>query len=144
MLCERGGVEDVVKLLDFGLVAGLREGASDPKITQAGMILGTPAFMSPEQCAGDADVTSLSDIYSVGALGYFLVIGHAPFAGRSEMQVLAAHLYESPRSISELRSDVPPELVSVLERCLAKDPTLRFSDAASLEHALVHSIATSS
>jgi serine/threonine-protein kinase len=89
-------------------------------------------------------VTSLSDIYSLGALGYFLVIGHAPFVGRSEMQVLAAHIYESPRSISELRSDVPQELVSVLQRCLAKDPTLRFSDAASLERALVHSIATDS
>jgi serine/threonine-protein kinase len=144
MLCERGGVEDVVKLLDFGLVAGLREGASDPKITQAGLIIGTPAFMSPEQCAGEANVTSLSDIYSLGALGYFLVIGHAPFVGRSELRVLAAHLYESPPSISELRPDVPPELVSVLERCLAKDPILRFSDAASVEHALVHSIATSS
>ena len=144
MLCERGGVEDVVKLLDFGLVAGLREGVSDPKITQAGMILGTPAFMSPEQCSGEADVTSLSDIYSLGALGFFLMIGHAPFVGRSEIQVLAAHLYESPRSISELRPDVPLELASVLERCLAKDPTLRYSDAASLEHALVHSIATGS
>jgi serine/threonine-protein kinase len=142
MLCERGGVEDVVKLLDFGLVAGLRDGASDPTITRAGTIMGTPAYMSPEQCAGEGDVTSVSDIYSLGALGYFLVIGHAPFVGRSEIQVLAAHLYESPRSISELRSDVPPELVSVLERCLAKDPAVRFSDAASLEHALLHSIST--
>jgi len=142
MLCERGGIEDVVKLLDFGLVAGLRDEVSDPKITQAGMILGTPAFMSPEQCSGEANVTFLSDIYSLGALGYFLMIGHAPFVGRSEIQVLAAHLYESPRSISELRPDVPLELVSVLERCLAKDPTLRYSDAASLEHALMHSIPT--
>ena len=144
MLCERGGVEDVVKLLDFGLVAGLREGVSDPKITQAGTIMGTPAFMSPEQCSGEDNVTSLSDIYSLGALGYFLVIGHALFVGRSEMQVLAAHLNENPRSISELRSDVPQELVSVLERCLMKDPTLRFTDAASLERALIHSIATDS
>ncbi|GAC1651430.1 MAG: hypothetical protein NVS4B3_12090 [Gemmatimonadaceae bacterium] len=140
MLCQRGGMEDVVKLLDFGLVAALRPEPTDPKITQAGAIMGTPSFMSPEQCLGDVDVTSESDIYSLGALGYFLVTGHAPFPGRSPMQVIAAHLYEAPRPITEVRADVPVEFANVLERCLAKDPAQRFRDAASLERALMQSM----
>ncbi|GAC1491191.1 MAG: hypothetical protein NVS1B5_16100 [Gemmatimonadaceae bacterium] len=140
MLCKRGGMEDVVKLLDFGIVAALRREPTDPKITQAGAILGTPSFMSPEQCIGDVDVTSESDIYSLGALGYFLLTGHAPFPGRSPMQVIAAHVYEAPRPITELRADVPDELASALERCLAKHPAKRFPDTASLERAITNSV----
>ena len=140
MLCERGGVMDVAKLLDFGLVAALQNEATDPRITQAGMIMGTPAFMSPEQCMGDVNVTSASDIYSVGALGYFLLTGAAPFSGRSAMQTLVAHLYETPPPITALRPEVPTALSDVIAQCLAKQPGERFSDAASLERALVRSL----
>ena len=136
MLCERGGRHDVAKLLDFGLVAGLRPEPVDPKISHDGMVVGTPAFMSPEQCRGDAAVTPASDIYSLGALGYFLVTGKEPFTGSSAMQIMLAHLHEPPRPIDELRPDVPPVLASVIERCLAKDPFERFSSATMLEEAL--------
>jgi len=136
MLCERGGRHDVAKLLDFGLVAGLRPEPIDPKISHDGMVIGTPAFMSPEQCRGDAAVTPASDIYSLGALGYFLVTGKEPFTGSSTMQVMLAHLHDPPTPVRELRPDVPPVLASVIERCLAKDPFERFSSAAMLEEAL--------
>jgi serine/threonine-protein kinase len=140
MLCERGGVQDVAKLLDFGLVGALQPEAADPRITQAGMLMGTPAFMSPEQCMGDTDVTPASDIYSVGALGYFLLTGAAPFSGRGTVQTLVAHVNGTPRPIVELRPDVPAALSDVIARCLAKQPSERFADAASLERALVHAL----
>jgi serine/threonine-protein kinase len=141
MLCERGGMLEVVKLLDFGSVVA-RGGPSDPRITQAGMIVGTPAFMSPEQCRGEVDITPLSDIYSVGALGYYLVTGREPFFRKpSAMEVMAAHIYEYPPPIQELRPDVPVELAVVLEKCLEKDPLERYPNTARLEKALVQSIA---
>ena len=140
MLCERGGVPDVAKLLDFGLVAAIQTEPTDPKLTKAGLIMGTPAFMSPEQCLGDESVTAASDIYSVGALGYFLLTGESPFSGRSAMQTLMAHVNEKPRPITELRPEVPPELSEVIARCLAKEPRERFPDASSLERALTRSL----
>ena len=137
MLCERGGVHDVAKLLDFGLVGALQPEAADPRITQAGTIMGTPAFMSPEQCAGDAAVTPASDIYSLGALGYFLLTGAAPFSGCGAVQTLVAHVNRTPRAVTELRPEVPAALSDVIARCLAKQPSERYPDAASLERALV-------
>jgi eukaryotic-like serine/threonine-protein kinase len=139
MLCERGGRHDVVKLLDFGLVAGLRPEPIDPKISRDGMVIGTPGFMSPEQCRGDAVVTPASDIYSLGALGYFLATGKEPFRGRSSMEIMLAHLHDPPTPVRELKPDVPAVLASVIERCLAKDPFDRFSSAGSLEAALQRS-----
>jgi len=136
MLCERGGVHDVAKLLDFGLVAAVHTTAADPRITEAGMLIGTPAFMSPEQCMGDADVTYASDIYSVGALGYFLLTGSPPFSGRGAMQTVVAHVHAMPRPIVELWPEVPSALSAVIARCLAKEPDQRFLDAASLGEAL--------
>ena len=141
MLCERGGKPDVAKLLDFGLVAGLRSGEGDPRITNAGMVVGTPAFMSPEQCRGDPDITPLSDIYSLGALGYFLVTGKEPFVRGSAVQVMSAHLTDFPTSILEHRPDVPRMLASVLEQCLSKDPYERYPSAGRLEEALERAMA---
>ena len=142
MLCERGGARDVVKLLDFGSVAGLQPSPADSRITRAGMIVGTPAFMSPEQCRGEIDITPLSDIYSLGAVGYFLVTGRDPFIKETAMEVMAAHIYEYPPSIVELNPGVPIELAVVLEQCLAKEPLERFLSTARLEAALIQSIAT--
>lgn len=140
MLCERGGGHDVAKLLDYGLVRAVQASDEDTKITQMGMIVGTPAFMSPEQCAGDVEVTASSDIYSLGAVGYFLLTGNAPFGGRSAMQMLAAHLYEKPQRLNERRTDVPSALADVIERCLEKAPEQRFLDMETLERALVGSV----
>lgn len=142
MVCERGGAHDVAKLLDFGLVAAVRpDGASDdPRLTQTGMIMGTPAFMSPEQCGGDDTVGAASDLYGIGALAYYLLTGAAPFAGRSDMKVLAAHLYETPVPIIDLCPDIHRRLADIVSTCLEKRPGDRFSNAHALERAFAFSL----
>ena len=95
-----------------------------------------PAYLSPEQAGGQEAVDARSDIYSVGALAYFLLTGLPPFAGRTGMKLIAAHLYEAPEPLSRRRPDVPADLEAVVLRCLAKDPNARFPDAESLNAAL--------
>jgi len=135
LVCEVGGAGDVAKLLDFGLVVPAADGPDD-KLTQEGAVLGTPSYMSPEQAAGSDDVDGRSDLYSLGCLAYFLLTGRPPFAGRSAVKLLAAHLYEPPWPLTDLRPDVPADLAAVVLRCLAKKPEDRFPDAASLDAAL--------
>src|SRR5262249_46066971 len=100
MICQRGGIHDVAKLLDFGRVLPLGGDPADEKLTQEGAVAGTPAFMSPEQAGGQEMPDARSDIYSVGALAYYLLTGRPPFAGRSGFKVLAAHLYEQPEALT--------------------------------------------
>jgi serine/threonine-protein kinase len=133
---ERGGRHDVVKLLDFGLVRSQRGGPDETRLTQEGAIAGTPAFMSPEQAGGQQDLDRRSDIYSLGALAYFLLTGQPPFAGQSMIQMLLAHISEPPKPLTEHRPDVPGDLQAVVLRCLAKEPARRFRDMPSLEQAL--------
>jgi tRNA A-37 threonylcarbamoyl transferase component Bud32 len=140
MLCERGGVHDVAKLLDFGLVAEVSPDIADEKITQAGVMMGTPAYMSPEQCAGDEAITPASDIYALGALGYFLLNGSPPFTGRSAMMTIVAHLGEKPPRLDALRPGVPAALADVLLRCLEKKPADRYPTVTNLGVALLASI----
>jgi eukaryotic-like serine/threonine-protein kinase len=136
MICERGGTPDVAKLLDFGLVLPPTEDVKSDKLTQEGTVAGTPAYLSPEQAGGQEAVEARSDIYSVGALAYFLLTGRPPFAGRTGMKLIAAHLYEVPEPLSRHRPDAPADLEAVILRCLAKDPNARFPDAESLSAAL--------
>ncbi len=134
--CERGGLFDVVKLLDFGLVheTGLKKHGD--RLTQHGTVIGSPPFMSPEQAAGKSDVDARSDIYSLGAVAYFLLTGQAPFVRETAMLMLMAHAYEPVVPPAQLRPDVPEDLQAVVLRCLEKDPSRRFPDARSLEQAL--------
>jgi serine/threonine-protein kinase len=138
----RGRVPDVAKLLDFGLVAPLRvrgangDGIDPARLTHAGMIVGTPEYMSPEQCAGDDHVGVASDVYSLGALAYYLLTARPPFGGRGVVQVLAAHLHETPRAVHELRPDVSPALSAVIARALAKAPGDRYASADDFAAAL--------
>jgi hypothetical protein len=135
MTCERGALPDVVKLLDFGLVlpVGTDE---DGKLTQEGALTGTPAYMSPEQVGGQENLDARSDIYSIGALAYFLLTGQPPFGSRPMVKVLAAHLYETPGPLAERCPGVPADLEAVVLRCLAKDPADRFPSVESLKSAL--------
>jgi tRNA A-37 threonylcarbamoyl transferase component Bud32 len=137
IVCERGGVDDVVKVLDFGLVRVVNPAGQGHTLTAEGMIAGTPAYMSPEQASGAGDLDARSDIYSLGAVAYFLLAGQPPFGDRTQVQALAAHLYEAPRPLEELQPDVPANLAAVVARCLAKEPQRRFEDIASLDAALV-------
>ena len=133
IVCDRGGVSDVAKVLDFGLVRDVSGGAAC--VTQDGMIAGTPAYMAPEQASG-ASVDARTDIYAIGGLAYFLLTGQPVFADPSAMKVLAAHLYEPPAPPSRHRPEVAADLEAVVLRCLAKAPADRFPDVASLEAAL--------
>jgi serine/threonine-protein kinase len=136
MICERGGIQDVAKLLDFGLVLPPAGDAEGDKLTQDGAVAGTPAYLSPEQAGDQEAVDARSDIYSVGALAYFLLTGRPPFAGRTGLKLIAAHLYEAPEPLSVRRPDVPSDLEAVILRCLAKEPQKRFLDVDNLDRAL--------
>jgi eukaryotic-like serine/threonine-protein kinase len=136
MVCERGGIPDVVKLLDFGLVLPPAGDPDGEKLTQDGAVTGTPAYLSPEQAGGQDALDARSDIYSVGALAYFLLTGQPPFAGRTGVKMLAAHLYEEAEPLSRRRPGVPADLEAVVSRCLAKKAEARWPDAESLDAAL--------
>jgi serine/threonine-protein kinase len=133
--CSPGGLQDIVKLLDFGLVRPPGVGAAT-RLTQEGLILGTPEFMSPEQARGRPALDARSDLYSLGALAYFLLTGRSPFAGKSTLETLTAHLYESPAPPRDQAPDVPADLEAVVLRCLAKEPGERYPDAEGLDRAL--------
>ena len=113
-------------VLDFGISAayGSRKRKSlGSKLTEEGMYLGTPTYMSPEQ-ANAEDVTGKSDVYSLGVLVFELLVGHPPFEG-TPIAIVAAHMGKVPPRVDELRSDVSEELASLIARCLDKDPSRR-------------------
>ncbi|MBZ4395751.1 protein kinase [Myxococcus sp. MISCRS1] len=123
-----------VKLLDFG-IAKLLSRPAGVHTTEVGVLLGTPEFMAPEQC-GDEVVDARTDLYAVGVLGYFLLTGRVPFAGRTAAEVLIGHLQKPPVPPHEVRPDVPRTLSRVLLRALAKRPADRFAQASDLRAAL--------
>jgi serine/threonine-protein kinase len=132
---QRGGLYDVVKLLDFGLVKPVAEIPS-ARLTQDGAISGTPLFMSPEQARGLGDLDARSDIYSLGAVAYTLLCGRPPFERKSPLEVIIAHARDDVVPPSKLQADMPADLERVILRCLAKSPEDRFQDTESLEQAL--------
>jgi tRNA A-37 threonylcarbamoyl transferase component Bud32 len=133
---ERGGVFDVVKLLDFGLVQETRMTPEADRLTQLGTIIGSPPYMSPEQAAGKNSLDARSDIYSLGAVAYFLLTGQAPFVRETAMMMLMAHAYEPVVPLTKVRPEVPMDLQAVVLRCLEKDPARRYPDTNTLEKAL--------
>jgi len=132
---QRGGLYDVAKLLDFGLVKRLTAFDST-RLTAEGSISGTPLFMSPEQARGLDDIDARSDIYSLGAVGYMLLTGRPPFHGKSPVDVIVALSHDDPVPPSKIQPQVPADLEAVILRCLAKSPADRFPNAESLELAL--------
>jgi eukaryotic-like serine/threonine-protein kinase len=132
---QRGGLYDVVKLLDFGIVKPVAEVPS-ARLTLQGSVCGTPLYMSPEQARGLHDVDARSDIYSLGAVAYALLAGRPPFDGKNPMEVMIAHARDDVPPPSKHRPDVPADLERVILRCLAKNPEERFQDADSLDQAL--------
>jgi len=131
---QRGGIHDVAKLLDFGLVKPLGD-VESTQLTQEGMITGTPLFMSPEQ-ALDREADARSDIYALGAVGYYLLTGRPPFDGLKPLPLLLAHANEPVLPPSQVNADVPSDLEQIVLRALAKKPDDRWADAASMRRAL--------
>ncbi len=130
-----------VKLLDFGIAKHLyAEGSETP--TQLGMLMGTPEFMAPEQCAGGR-VDARTDLYSAGVLGQLLLTGQHPFSGKTTAEILLAHLQRTPEPAHELAPGVPPALSRVLLRAMAREPEDRYTSAAELKAALLSAVAVS-
>ena len=120
---------------DFGIakaVSVARTHAGDPTLTVDGTVIGTPAYMAPEQATGDTSVDHRADIYSFGCLGYEVFAGHPPFQEKATHLLIAAHLASVPRPITELRPEIPPSVAELLSRCLAKAPADRPQSAREL------------
>jgi len=133
-VAERGDVFDIVKLLDFGLVKPIDDAVA-PQLTGDGFVAGTPQYMSPEQVMGrDADIRS--DVYSLGAVAFFVITGRPPFASKVLYDVLAAQVRAPVPAPSTLRPDIPKDIETVVLRCLAKNPSDRFQSVDELDQAL--------
>jgi serine/threonine-protein kinase len=129
ILCERGGVPDVAKVVDYGLARELTQNTGDSK--QA--ILGTPDYMAPEAATGPAGPSS--DLYALGAVGYFLLTGKRVFESKTALDAIVQHVTATPKPLSE-HVEVPAELEALVLACLAKTPDQRPASAAALKAAL--------
>ena len=124
MLCVHGGEHDLVKILDFGLVKDT-EGRQSRDITQFQKFLGTPLYMSPERIRNPGDADPRADIYSVGAVGFYLLTGRELFESTGEHDLVYHVLHTPPRRPSELAPGIPKRLDELIVRCLAKDRSER-------------------
>lgn len=132
---RRGGMDDFVKLLDFGLVRPVVT-VQISSVSTEGQILGTPLYMSPEQAQGALELDGRSDIYSLGAVAYFLLTGRPPFDEKSGIAAMIAHARDPVVPPSKLRSDIPTDLERVVLRCLAKPLDERYQTVACLDRDL--------
>jgi serine/threonine-protein kinase len=132
---KRGGAYDVTKVLDFGLVRSLDQ-ENDQRLTQDGMVTGSPLYMSPEQARGD-QIDGRSDIYALGCVAYFLLTGRPVFDETRPIKLVLAHAQQPVVMPSLLRSDIPSDLESIVLRCLEKLPEDRFPDVSALREALL-------
>jgi serine/threonine protein kinase len=135
MLIDVGG-GDWVKVLDFGIAKIQEKGGQDPELTAPNLIIGTPQYMSPEQCSQASEIDSRSDIYSLGVILYEMLAGHVPFAGESPTAIMMKHLQDEPPSILDERNDLPEEVAQVVKRSLAKKPEDRFQTVGDLTQSL--------
>lgn len=135
VLNRRGGVSDVVKVLDFGLVKAT-DGPKQASLTAANTIIGTPHYMSPEAIESPDSVDARSDLYAVAAVGYFLLTGSPPFEGKSVLEVCLAHVSTPPVPPSQRGVTISPEFEAIILRGLAKRPAQRFPTAREFAAAL--------
>ncbi len=136
LILTRRGKKHVVKVLDFGLAKAVREGEAATDLTGAGAMMGTPAYMAPEQ-AQDAAVADIrADIYSLGCTLYFLLTGAPPFAGASIYAILKAHESTEATPLHQKRAGIPAELSAVAARLMAKGPARRFQKPIDVAKAL--------
>ena len=125
---------DHAKVLDFGIAKinepdGNRDSGS---LTAPNLVIGTPQYMSPEQCSQDSEIDSRSDIYSLGVILYEMLVGHVPFSAESPTMVMLKHLQEPVPSVLDERNDLPASIDRVIARAMAKLPANRYQNVAEL------------
>jgi serine/threonine protein kinase len=122
-----------VLLMDFGIAKALTKQVEESSSLP---VVGTPEYMSPEQARGLPDIDYRSDLYSLGALGYRMLIGRPPFRGRTAAEILEKHMNEAPVPLRDINPTIPKEFADAIMRCLQKDPADRFATALDLRRTL--------
>ena len=141
MLSQTNG-GDWAKVLDFGIAKIQQpEGARDNDITAANLVIGTPHYMSPEQCSQTAAIDARSDVYSLGVIIFEMLAGRVPFTGESATVIMMKQVQDDPPSILDARPDLPASLNNLIEKALAKQPIDRFQTAGELSAALTQAAA---
>ena len=125
-----------VMVTDFGVAKAVSESAGGQSLTSLGVALGTPAYMAPEQASADPHVDHRADIYALGAMAYEMLCGQPPFTGPNPQAILAAHVMQTPATVSSARPAVPAALNAVIMRCLEKRPSDRWQTAEELSSQL--------
>ena len=131
MVCQRGGQADVIKVLDFGLVKRVHPSESQ-SITATAILAGTPRYIAPECWQDPNRASPRSDIYAVGAVGFFLLTGRDVFEGTNFAEIMVRALQEEPRHPAEMSPEIPVELDQLIVNCLAKNPTERPQDVGEM------------
>jgi serine/threonine-protein kinase len=121
---------------DFGISRAIGAAGGDDRLTETGIVVGTPSYMSPEQSAGERDLDARSDIYSLGCVIYEMVAGEPPFTGPTAQAIIARRLTETPRALSGVRERLPPTVDLIVTKALARAPADRFTTAAAMADAL--------
>jgi predicted Ser/Thr protein kinase len=127
--------QDFVKIVDFGISKNLRasdEQEEQPRLTQTGMVLGTPLYMSPEQARGDEDLDHRVDIYALGVIMYETATGRVPFAGTNYLSVISQVLNDEPKPVREVRPEISDEFEAIVQRAMAKNRDDRYASANAL------------
>jgi serine/threonine-protein kinase len=131
----RRNEQDFVKVVDFGISKSVRAASEDeeqPRLTQTGMVLGTPLYMSPEQARGDDQLDQRVDIYALGVIMYEASTGQVPFAGNNYLSVISQVLNEDAAPVRELRPDLSEEFEAIVTRAMAKDRADRYPTAKAM------------
>jgi HD-like signal output (HDOD) protein len=136
MLLNHPDYPDFVKVLDFGIAKLLGVAPTAQHRTETGTLLGTPAFMSPEQCLGDVQLDHRSDIYSLGVMTFQMLAGRLPFTAEAVGRLILGHVHEPPPKLTELRPELPEAVAQVVDRALAKKPHDRFPSMRELRREL--------